>query len=68
MMNECMKENEKKKPNRSHIKHLLRETFPNRRVEIKKMDVNGCPMMSTIIEDWLCFWDGDYVITYYFIL
>ena len=61
MMNECLKENEKKKPNRSHIKHLLRETFPNRQVERKKMDFNGCPMMSSIIEDWPYFLDGDHV-------
>ena len=60
-MEEARKEVEKKEPNRKHIKNLLKETFAYRRKEIEKMDKNGLPMVSTILQDWPCFEYGEYV-------
>lgn len=61
MMQECQKEMEKKSPNRSHLKHLIKETFTVRRREIEKLDENAEPMVSSILEEWPCFEFGEYV-------
>ena len=60
-MNECKKLMEKKTVKRQDIKMILKKTFGNRRNEIKKMDEEGLPMMSSVIVDWSCFTCGAFV-------
>lgn len=61
MLEECRKELDKKSPNRSHLKHLLKETFAVRRREIVKLDEAAQPMVSSILEDWPCLEFGEFV-------
>ena len=61
MMRECRKECTKNSPSRSHVKTLLKKTFPNRRREISRMNKEGMPMMSSVILDWSCFEYGEFV-------
>lgn len=61
MMEECRKELDKKTPNRSHLKHLLKETFAVRRRDVERLDESAQPMVSSIIEDWPCLQYGEYV-------
>ena len=64
-MRDVRTEYEKKSPNRQHMKFLLKMTYPNRRAEIKRMDTEGLPMMSSVIIDWSCFLSGEYVSVVY---
>ena len=61
LMRQCRKEYQKQKPSRQQIKLLLKKTFANRRKEIEQMEAEGKPMMSSIIVDWPCFQQGEYV-------
>ena len=61
LMRECRKEYQKQKPLRQQIKMLLKKTFANRQKEIEKMEAEGVPMLSSIILDWSCFKQGEYV-------
>ena len=54
-------EYEKKGRNKVHLKLILKETFRNRRAEVKRMDEEGMPMMSSVIIDWPWFVSGEYV-------
>ena len=60
-MRECRKEYQKQKPSRQKIKILLKKTFANRRKEIDKMEAEAVLMMSSIILDWPCFQQSEYV-------
>ena len=66
MMRECRKECTKNSPSRSHVKTLMKKTFPNRRREISRMNKEGMPMMSSVILDWSCFEYGEFVSIYTF--
>ena len=60
-MEQCRKELGKKTPNRSHIYHLLKDTYQARRKEIKKIDDSNETMVSSILQDWPCLEYGPYV-------
>ena len=60
-MKQARSEYEKRNRNKAHLKLLLKESYPNRRGEVKRMDEEGMPMMSSIIIDWSCFLSGEYV-------
>lgn len=58
---ECQKLVDKKQMKRQDIKTLLKKTFPNRREEIRKLEKDGQPMMSSVMVDWTCFQYGEFV-------
>ena len=61
LMRKCRKEYQKPKPSMQQIKTLLKKSFANRQKEIEKMQAEGMPMMSSIMVDWPCFQQGEYV-------
>ncbi len=58
---EAKGEFEKSRINRAHLKMLVREGFRNRRIEVKKLEEDSEPMISSIISSWPCMQHGDYV-------
>ena len=38
-----------------------KKTFSNRQKELEQMDKEGVPMMSSMLMDWPCFQQGEYV-------
>ena len=61
LMRECRKEYQKQKSLRQQIKILLKKSSANRRKEIEKMEAEGVLMMSSIMVNWPCFQQGEYV-------
>lgn len=61
IMEQCRKELDKKTPNRSHMNHLLKQSFQRRRKEVKKIDETNEPMVSSLLQDWPAFEYGPYV-------
>ena len=45
---------------KSH-KNIVEKTFCNRQKEVKQMDKEGVPLMSSMLVDWPCFQQGEYV-------
>lgn len=60
-MDKCRTLCEAKSPKRGDVKSILRKTFVSRRKEIKKMNKDKMPMISSIMADWNCFQYGDFV-------
>lgn len=61
LMESCRKLVDKKVVKKNDVRSLLKKTFVKRRQEIKKLNKDKMPMISSIIEDWNCFEMGDYV-------
>lgn len=61
LMERCRKMCDQKCTKRGDVKSVIKKTFASRREDIKKMNRDEMPMISSVIEDWPCFQFGDFV-------
>ena len=60
-LKEAYDETGRKNPNPKHLKKILVTMYDERRCEIKQINMEKCPMMSSILVDWPCLGFGEYV-------